>query len=420
MNVQFKLILDKKNPETGTSPVALYFYYEGKRFIFYTQERCLEKDWDSKKQRFRKSFSGSTEANNYLESLAEKTRTAYRESMAKGVIPSPTALKTALLPTLANEAIFAPKPTDFFSVWADFVKFKIEEGLQESTLKSYRKTRNHLLEFHEVHPLRVDDWTNDTFKAFKSFLMSGFDYHPNTISDITKHLITFFNYVKNETKLKLSENQAKMSRSTVESDIIFLTYDEIIKLKECVLNESLSKVRDSFLFACLTGLRHGDLKRLNKDQIIEQDGQKLISLLPNKGISRTAKRIKRIEVPLMPMAVEIIEKYRDGYVNTLPVLSNQKMNEYIKTIAQKAGITQLIEVVLYREGRPYTEMVPKYQEITCHVARHTFATISLQKGVPLEVVSKLLGHSELKTTQIYTHIVDSWKNKIMLDAWKEK
>lgn len=418
MNVQFKILPEKKNPENNTAPVVLYFYYDNKRFIFYTQERCLEKDWDPKKQRFRKSFPGSTEANNYLESLAEKTKAAYRDSVAKGVIPSPTALKNALLPTLASVDIPAPKPADFFSVWADFVKAKYDDGLQESTMKSYRKTRNHLLEFHEVRPLRIDDFTNETYKEFKAFLMAGFDYHPNTIADINKHLIAFFNWAKRE-KIKLSENQAKITRKTVESAIVFLTYEEVKKLMECPLNESLTKVRDTFVFACLTGLRHGDLKRLNNEQITERDGVKVISIMPNKGVSSKSRRIKRIEIPLMPLAAQIVEKYQDTYAKALPVLSNQKMNEYIKTIAKTAGITDMIEIVKYKEGRPFTQMVPKYQEVTCHTARHTFATISLQKGVPLQVVSNLLGHSELKTTQIYTHIVDSWKNKVMLDAWKE-
>lgn len=420
MNVQFKILTEKKNRETGTAPVALIFYYDGKRFLFYTQERCLEKDWDAKKQRFRKSFNGSTEANNYLESLAEKTRAAYRDSIAKGVIPSPTALKNALLPAPPVAPIPEVKPPDFFGVWADFIEAKYNEGLQENTMKSHRKVRNHLLEFHEVHQLRIDDWTEETFSLFKSFLMGNYDYHPNTIADFTKHLITFFNWARDKAKLKLSEHHAKMTKSTVEPDIIFLSYEEVVKLKECQLSEAMGKVRDTFVFACLTGLRHGDLKRLSKDQIIERDGQKIISILPNKGVSRRVKRIKRIEIPLMPLALQIIEKYQESYVKALPVLSNQKMNEYIKTIAKTAGITDMIEIVKYKEGRPFTEMVPKFQQVTCHTARHTFATISLQKGVPLQVVSNLLGHSELKTTQIYTHIVDSWKNKIMLDAWKEK
>jgi integrase/recombinase XerD len=419
MNIQFKLLLDKKNQETDTSPVALYFYYEGKRFIFYTSERCQTKDWDSKKQRFRKSYPGSSEANNYLESLEEKTKAAYRNYIAEGVIPTPTMLKNALVPLVIAPEVQAPKPRDFFAIWGDFFKHQYNEGIKESTLRSYRKTVNHLKAFAEETPLSVDTWTDEMYREFREHLTDKRDYHPNTIADITKHLKAFFNWCIQE-RIPLSLEHAKMKKVVVEPDTIFLTWDDVEKLQNVALSEAMGKVRDAFVFACLTGLRHADLRRLSKDQIVERDGIKVLSFIPEKTNSRTSKRVKRVEVPLMPAALHIIEKYQESYVKALPVLSNQKMNVYIKVIAKTAGIDEKIEVAIYRNGQAQTEMVPKYTKITCHTARHTFATISLQKGVPLEVVSRLLGHSDLKTTQIYARIVDSWKNRVMLDAWKEK
>jgi integrase/recombinase XerD len=417
MNVQFKLLLEKKNPDNDTAPVVLYFYYDKKRFVFYTSERCQAKDWDAKKQRFRKSFPGSTEANNYLESLEEKTKAAYRDYVAKGVIPTPTMLKKSLLPSDV-EIQKAPAPAvDFFAVWDAFFKFQYEAGIKESTLRSYRKTVNHLKDFATSYPLAVDKFTDEVYRAFRDYMTAKRDYHPNTIADITKHLIAFFRWCANN-KYPLSPNHAKLKKVVVEPETIFLTYEEVLKLVACPLSEAMGKVRDSFVFACLTGLRHADLRRLTKEHIVDRDGSKVISFIPEKTNSRTAKRIKRVEVPLLPLALEIIEKYQDSYVRALPVLSNQKMNEYIKMIAKLAGIEDMIEVAVYRNGQALTEMVPKYKKVTCHTARHTFATISLQKGVPLEIVSRLLGHSDLKTTQIYARIVDSWKNKVMLDAWK--
>lgn len=350
--------------------------------------------------------------------LAERTRAAYRNFIAAGSVPSPTALKNILAPAPVAPAPAPALRPDPFALWKDFTSFLDEKGVKESTLKNYRKVYNHIKDFADNKPLYADEWTGEVFKAWKAYMMAKRDYHPNTISSNIKHLKTFFAWCRDEKKVKLSDDHAVMVRTTVDPDIVFLTEADLQKLKEVKLTEAMGRVRDSFVFACLTGMRHGDLKRLTGEQVMDRDGMRVISFIPQKANSRFAKRVKRVEVPLLPGAEEIIDRYRGEYVNALPVLTNQKMNVFIKEIAKAAGLTDKVEVATYKGGVVRSVLVSKWKKVTCHTARHTFATISLQKGVPLEVVSNLLGHSELKTTQIYTHIVDSWKNKIMLDAYK--
>ncbi len=162
--------------------------------------------------------------------------------------------------------------------------------------------------------------------------------------------------------------------------------------------ERLTQVRDIFLFSCFTGLAYADLQKLKRSEISTGiDGGKWI-------FTRRQKTDTASRVPLLPMAEVILDRYADhpqckAKDRVLPVLSNQKMNAYLKEIADCCGIKK---------------------RLTFHIARHTFATtITLSNGVPIETVSKMLGHRNLKTTQHYAKILDKKVSQDML-ALKEK
>ena len=155
--------------------------------------------------------------------------------------------------------------------------------------------------------------------------------------------------------------------------------------------ERLALVRDIFLFSCYSGLAYADVKKLRRtDIIIGVDGEKWI-------ISKRQKTDVTARIPLLPPALTILDQYQYHPVcvtegRILPILSNQKMNSYLKEIADSCGITKTL---------------------TYHIARHTFATtVTLSNGVPIETVSKMLGHRNLKTTQHYARILDT---KISMD-----
>ena len=149
--------------------------------------------------------------------------------------------------------------------------------------------------------------------------------------------------------------------------------------------ERLDQVKDIFLFSCFTGLAYADVKKLSRnDIVIGIDGDKWIKIKRSKTDTRSS-------IPLLPTAIDILKKYDDhpdvsNKGRLLPVLSNQKMNSYIKEIAILCKIRK---------------------NLTFHLARHTFATtVTLSNGVPIESVSKMLGHKSLRTTQHYAKILD--------------
>lgn len=176
----------------------------------------------------------------------------------------------------------------------------------------------------------------------------------------------------------------KMTKREVErSALTELELEAITALSFPV--ERLRLVRDIFLFSCYSGLAYADVSKLKRSEIIVGiDGEKWL-------VSKRQKTDVSARIPLLPPALKIIEQYSDHpqcllQNRVLPILSNQKMNAYLKEIADKAGI---------------------HKNLTFHIARHTFATtVTLSNGVPIETVSKMLGHRSLRTTQHYAKILD--------------
>ncbi len=166
----------------------------------------------------------------------------------------------------------------------------------------------------------------------------------------------------------------------------FLTEREIKLIQETTFTEpSYEKIKDLFLFACYTGLSYIDVKELRSDHlVIGRDGGDWL-------FTKREKTEESLKIPLLPIAKKIIEKYKENVDikargRLLPIYSNHMINRTLKDIADACGI---------------------HKNLTFHVARHTFATaITLSNGVPIETVSKLLGHSKLSTTQIYARVLE--------------
>ncbi len=190
---------------------------------------------------------------------------------------------------------------------------------------------------------------------------------------------------------------AKFQARFIRNDREFLSQEELaaIEVKEFKILR-LQWAKDLFVFSCYTGLAYCDVMGLTKENIsIGIDGDYWI-------MTSRKKTNQPVRVPLLPKALELIEKYKSHpkalvMGTVFPVLSNQKLNAYLKEIADLCGITK---------------------NLTFHLARHTFATtVTLTNGVPIETVSKMLGHTSIRTTQIYAKVIEG---KISEDMKKLK
>ncbi len=415
MKVHFKLNPAKSDSD-GYASVVLHALWKNYKFQFYTSERILPKYWNQDEQRVRRSHPKSQEINNYLDGLNEKVKSLYRGYLSGGIIPIPALLKNDLIPSDSME-LKATATNSISVVFEKFISSLSTRGNKKSSIKHYRKLLNHLITFEKVGGmLEVSNFTNLKFDSFVEFMKSKRDYHPNTIGNWIKYLKSFLNYCK-ESGYDMGLNPAKLKKIWVEPEKIYLTLGDINKLLIAPVTGRLEKIRDVFVFACFTGLRYSDFSKIVNESIIEKDGQTYLSFIPQKTNSISKSKVKRVEIPLVPIVLQILQKYKDTGAYALPVMSNQKMNDYLKELGQTAGIDNLIETTTYRDNQPQTIFVKKYEKITCHVARHTFATLGLLNKIPLAVVSQMLGHSDLKTTMIYAKVVDELKNEEMTRAF---
>ncbi len=262
----------------------------------------------------------------------------------------------------------------------------------KSTLQKYRVTRKRVLEFinhrYKVSDMNIKEVSHMFITDFEQYLLVNAECNQNTTGKFLQFFKRIIIIARNNGWLH-HDPFANYKIKLKSVDRGFLDKEEIaaIAQKEFV-SERLDQVRDLFLFSCFCGLAYIDIKNLTAENIRKSfDGNMWI-------ITKRQKCDTPVNVPLLTIPTMILEKYKGKLPKgkILPVISNQKTNQYLKEIADVCGIQK---------------------NLTFHLARHTFATTTtLSKGIPIETVSKMLGHTNIKTTQIYARITN---NKISED-----
>lgn len=258
----------------------------------------------------------------------------------------------------------------------DFVRTRIEDrtDIEESTRKQHRTLLQSLEKFGKLN--YMDDLTKANITLYDEFL------HQQEISQPT-----IYNYHK---RLKRYLHEAMKFGLLNEDPYVglhfergrfekrkYLTEEELKMIRTCKINmPSIDRIRDLFLFQCYTGLAYADFEKFNFEKDVEErNGKYIVS-------DRRKKTNEDYKIVLLTPAIEILKKY--DY--KLPVITNQKYNVSLKVVAQYAGIDK---------------------NITTHMGRHTFAVFALNNGVPIEIVAKMLGHTNIRTTQVYAKVLNS-------------
>ena len=227
----------------------------------------------------------------------------------------------------------------------------------------------------------------ESFMKFESCYNGKIGIKNNSVVKYFKNLKTIFNYgIKMDLIDKNPFNKYDGKIKTTEA--VFLTNEELLQIEKKVFPfERLEKVKDIFLFSCYTGYAPVDACKLTKDNIIK-DSDNVLWLKTNRQKTGT-----KANVPLLPAVINIIHKYEDKEAGLIPKISNQKMNAYLKEIADIVGLNK---------------------NLTWYVARHTFATtVTLGNGIKIENVSAMLGHTTIRQTQHYAKVLDSNVSKDM-------
>ncbi len=369
------------NKKDSKAPLYARVTVDGRRAEISLKRKVTISDWDASKNRLRGLGSEPKSMNNYLDRVHSKLFECYQKLRNGNKLVSPQLVKTHFLGNGESRHTIS----DIIEYHNEHMKETLRWGTQKNYFTTHKYIFLFLKQKHKTTDMYLSELNYKFIIDFERFLRRQKDMGNNTVM---KHIERFRKLVNLAHKMEWLDKDPfiKFKAKYIRKERTYLTSGElqVIEEKEFTI-ERLRLIKDLFVFSCYTGLSYGDVMNLTKDSIcIGIDGKKWIS-------SYRQKTNIPVRIPLLPKALSIINSYK-AHPNSInkktlfPTISNQKLNSYLKEIADVCHINK---------------------NLTFHIARHTFATtVTLSNGVPIETVSKLLGHSKITTTQIYARVIE--------------
>ena len=397
-------------------PIRMRVNFASKRIEFTTGYRIDAAKWDSDKQRVRngctnKLKQSASEINASLLGYYTEVQEIFKKFEVEEIMPTPEQIKEAFNALHKPIEEVKPRkstPNAFYKVFDEFVRdCGRQNDWTDSTYEKFAAVKNHLMNFRDG--LTFDFFDEKGLNDYVTYLRDVKEMRNSTIGKQLSFLKWFLRWAF---KKGLHQNNAydsyKPKLKSTQKKIIFLTWEELNKLREFEIpaaKQALDRVRDVFLFQCFTGLRYSDVFNLRRSDI--------------KGDYievTTVKTSDSLIIELNKHSKAILDKYKDVSFEddkVLPVITNQKMNDYLKELAELAGIDEPVRQTYYRGNERIDEVTPKYALLGTHAGRRTFICNALALGIPPQVVMKWTGHSDYKAMKPYIDIADDIKANAM-------
>ena len=387
--LKIKMIAHKGKPnKSGRVPILMQLTIGQQTCHISTKQNILPEKWGDGKP------IGHTREDQAITAVLEEIRTkAYNKFLqlqGQNINVTPERLKQALL---GKDQVQPRGYVEIFDQW--LVEYSKMVGITTSkrTLDKYILVRNRLQDYIAsqlgVKDISLEEVTPKFLSNFDNYLRVEYNMANNHAMKIRQKLRTIYKVaIDNGWVSKNPFSTVKIHFDPVERDV--LTKSELTALIQTdMIFDRLEKMRDVFVFACFTGLAHCDVAGLTKENIItDEAGQVWLK-------THRQKTSEVVDIPLLEIPQLIIKKYqgmKELNGKLLPTLTNSCSNLYLKEVAVRCGINKTL---------------------TFHMARHTFATtVTLSNGVPMESVAKMLGHRNIRTTQIYAKVI---KDKLAED-----
>lgn len=381
----------------GKVPIYLRITVNGQRSEMSIKKKIQLKNWNPDTGSMRGKSAETRDFNRYLNSIRSKLDKIYEDFTKNEKHFTAEMIRNTYTGKMYKRKMLL----EIFQTHNDQVAQLVGKDFAAGTAERYKTAKKHIEEYialdYKLKDIPVQDVDHKFISGFEYFLKSVRNCAHNTS---IKYITNFKKIIRIAYANGWIEKDPFMSWNSklkiIDRD--FLTKEEMQLILEKSFNiERLEQVKDVFLFSCFTGLAYADVKKLKaNDVVIGIDGERWIKTYRTKTKTRS-------NIPILPIANLIINKYYSNKEKIegllLPVLSNQKTNAYLKEIANLCGINK---------------------NLTFHLARHTFATtVTLSNGVPIESVSKMLGHSTIRATQHYAKILDKKVSEDM-NILKEK
>lgn len=372
-------------------PVYLRIRVAGLRAEIVTNVMVSLEKWQIAKGRLKGTIQESRQANHLLDNFEHKALEIYNRLLLEGSEPTAETIKNEITGGGNRQKLFI----DTFSKKIDEMKLREGNGFTKGTIKNWNVTLRHLKEFVAEKYKSTDI----TFRQLDNKFVTSLDSYARVEWNCrTNAVLKHFQRIQKIIRMGMESGWIQKNPFDTfhckpeKTHRTFLTPDELKRVETKIFPlKRLEHVRDIFIFSCYTGLAFVDIEQLTPKNIQSGiDGKKWVFTFRQKTSNKS-------NVPLLPAALNILEKYAHSIEanqkeRVLPMINNSKTNAYLKEIADLCGIEK---------------------NLTFHMARHTFATtVTLSNGVPMETVSNMLDHTKITTTQIYAKVL---KNKVSDD-----
>ena len=416
-NIIFALEGRKKNgvPIVKNVPIRMRVIYARHRIEFTTGYRIDVSKWDADKQRVKngctnKLKQSASEINADLLRYYTEVQNIFKEFEVQETMPTAQQLKDTFNMRVRNTVEDEQKEVQisFWNVVDEFVKeCGSLNNWTDSTYKKFSTVKNHIREFKKNANFEYFD--ENGLNEYVNFLREKKDMRNSSVGKQIGFLKWFLRWsFKKCYNHNIAYETFKPKLKTTPKKVIFLTWDELNKLKDYQIpkdKQYLERVRDVFLFCCFTSLRYSDVRNLKRSDV-----------KPDHIEVTTVKTADSLVIELNDHSKAILEKYKDVHFENniaLPVISNQKMNDYLKELGELAGIDEPIRETYYKGNKRIDEVTPKYALLSTHAGRRTFICNALALGIPAQVVMKWTGHSDYKAMKPYIDVADDIKANAM-------
>jgi integrase len=382
-----------KDPKAD-KPTAIFALVNigGQRTKVYSGQSILPKQWNKDDQRaLTRGYTGNGALNDLLELLEIRLQECCDEHLAIGQVPAVATLKALAELEQAKPTFSIRLFADYFTEWTDLTRARGKAR----TAVAGETTLRHLLNFEQSagYAVSFDTITPAFGDAFTTYLLKKVKLTDNTIAKHLDRLRRFMRFAV-ERGYTAARGWERLTWKRREPEIMTLTMEEVAAIEQLDLPAGgyLDNARALFLLSCYTGLRYSDLVSIRKEHV---RGTKLKLT--------TQKTKETVSIPLQASALLIVTRYLAGGVR---LVSNQRLNQYLKELGQLAGINDPIEIIRYRGGNRESQTLAKWEKLGCHTGRRTFVTLSLERGLRPELVMKITGHRTWKAFQRYVNITE--------------
>ncbi|WP_345004376.1 site-specific integrase [Snuella lapsa] len=368
--------------KNGKAPLYVRITVNGKRAELSLKRKLVISDWDASKNKLKGLGDEAKRINAYLKQVNAQLFEAYQKLKTENKLITASLIKSSFVGTGESRKTLS----DIIDYHNEHMKSTLRWGTQKNYFTTHKYIYLFLKQKHRTTDIFLCELNYKFIIDFERFLRHQKEMGNNTVM---KHIERLRKMVSLAYKMEWLDKDpfVKFEAKYEKKERCFLTSEELERIENKAFGIGrLQLIKDLFVFSCYTGLSYGDVMGLIANDLCKGiDGKLWIH-------SYREKTSIPIKVPLLSKALEIIDKYKEHpdsqkRQTLFPTISNQKLNSYLKEIADVCSIKK---------------------NLTFHVARHTFATtVLLSNGVPIETVSKLLGHTKLSTTQIYARVVES-------------